>query len=214
MSYIREKEIKGNKYYYEQRSVRVGDKVKTEHIRYVGSKTNNYHNELGTTSYNDKAIKQYGTTENENETGFILNNGMMLDFSGRNEAQGYKNNKPEKNSPDYLKNQRNTDHRDIYKILPEKERESRYDAIKEYGEKTGSIRFTKTSTDNDINIECFKKPTPSQMTRIKSIQQKNKGKIYADMTYKKQEGNTKSVYGGNSKEYNNYNEFERDVNNE
>lgn len=216
MSYIRKKTIKGNEYLYEQRSVRYGNTVKTEHIRYIGNSSLNTSGELGTTSniYSEKSKEKYGYTENENEAGYIESNGKMLDFSGRNEATGYKNRKPIQGQPDYLKNQRSTDHRNIYTILPDKKRESQYDAIKEYGEKTGSIRFTKSPNDNDINMEIFKKPTREQMTRIKSIQQKNRGKIYVDMTYKKQEGTTQSVYGGTSKEYKNFSDFEKDINEE
>lgn len=33
---IRQKNIKGNSYWYEQRSERVGGKVKTRHVRYIG----------------------------------------------------------------------------------------------------------------------------------------------------------------------------------
>ena len=36
MSYIRTKKISGNFYYYQVTSVRVGEKVKQQHVRYIG----------------------------------------------------------------------------------------------------------------------------------------------------------------------------------
>lgn len=215
MVYIRTKTIKGNQYYYEQHSIRSGNKVKTQHIRYVGSVNTNNNRELGTTQVNEydkKAIDRYGYTENEKEAGYILKDGKMLDFSGRFHATGYENKKPKKNEPDYLKNSRSEDHRDIRNIFSEKEKEkdTGYDYIKDYGEKTGSARFT--FINGDSNIEFFKKPTREQITRLKSIQYKNKGKIYADLTYKKDfNGKEKSVYGGTTKEYNSIEELEKDL---
>lgn len=220
MSYIRTKNIKGNTYSYEQESYRENGKVKTRHIKYIGNDTdyrlsNTTRKETHTEKINilnKKAINFFGLTENENEAGYILQDGKMLDFSGRYNAVGYENKKPKNNEPDYLKNQRSIDHREINSILNDKKRETRYDSIKEYGEETGSIRLTKATYDKDINVEFFKKPTFQQLTRLKSIQYKNRGKIYADLTYKKDfKGTEKSVYGGETKEYSSVEALEKDL---
>jgi hypothetical protein len=61
------------------------------------------------------AKEHFGITKDIKEAGFILENGTMLDFSGRHNAVGYKNKIPDKD--DYLKGQRGTDHREIKDIF-------------------------------------------------------------------------------------------------
>lgn len=57
MTYVRSKNIKGHTYYYEVRSVREGDKVRQEYVRYLGKTAPGANkSELGTT----RKIEDYG----------------------------------------------------------------------------------------------------------------------------------------------------------
>jgi len=196
MSYVRKKNIKGKEYLYEQRSDRVGGKVKTTHVKYIGkegvvpNKNENYDaidkKELG---------KTFGYTEDINEAGYIMTDGKLIDFSGKRQASGYKDGKPLPGKPDYLKGGHNLDHREINKVIrTEKLTKKEKDLLKEsqsyymniFGERTGAIRFFKTK--NSINVEFFKKPTSTQLSIIR--QSFREGDIiFADFTYKKKSGN-------------------------
>lgn len=90
----------------------------------------------------DKAIDTFGTTNNVKEAGYVLPDGKMLDFSGRNDAVGYtkKNGKYIAVKDDYLKNSRAFDHRNINKAdglemdMFEKLGGIRMDAVESYAE--------------------------------------------------------------------------------
>lgn len=227
MGYIRTKTIKGNDYLYEQESYRVGNQVRTRHIRYVGKGGNLRGSGLqgsGSTKsknriFNNNEIeKEFGYTENPNEAGFITSDGKMLDFSGRNNASGYKNNKPLPNQPDYLAGRRTIDHREIkqfYKGKDKEEKEYQYQYVESYMKETKSIRLGTTPNDKDINISIGNKITPQQKIRINAIYKEKQnvkgersfgnGKIYLDNDMKKT--NDKFVA---TKTYNNINEFNND----
>lgn len=176
---IRKKIINGNEYYYEQKSVRVGNKVKTEHVRYIGKINNVVPNKQTQNKNNfvfddDKIRKHFGYTDNPNEAGYILSDGKMLDFSGRANATGYKDRKPISKNGDYLANNRVVDHREIYQFTinnkayrneiekekkrkitintPEDEIAQNLDVISIYGKERGSIRLN-TSKKTYSNYE-------------------------------------------------------------
>lgn len=63
------------------------------------------------------ARKFYGTTNDIREAGYVTPGGRMLDLSGRHYATGYEPTKtgyrPKPGEPDYLRGQRNVDHREV-----------------------------------------------------------------------------------------------------
>jgi len=147
----------------------------------------------------NKAKQRYKTTENPQEAGFILNDGSMLDFSGRNEACGYKDSKPTKD--DYLRNQRNTDHRDIYRIM---NREYSTETMDYFGKKTNAIRMTTYNKDS-MSINLYGKPSQKQLTRLRNIYYKGMI-IYTDFDYKRTSKGTAM-----SKEFKTFKEFEDNI---
>ena len=74
MTTIRTKKIGNNHYEYEQRSVRVGDKVKTEHVRYIGKSDIQYISRSGNIS--DKPTPNSVRFEKKN---YKLNNKIITD---------------------------------------------------------------------------------------------------------------------------------------
>lgn len=65
------------------------------------------------TELETKVMDHFGTTSDPREAGYMLQNGTMLDFSGRHDAVGYKNNKPKSGEKDWFRGERNIDHRDL-----------------------------------------------------------------------------------------------------
>jgi len=92
-----------------------------------------------------KAVKQFGITENPSTAGFILSDGRMLDFGGRS-------------------GQRDRDHREIGSILPKGER-SGHEAIVEFG-KLGNIRMHIGSV---VSFDVYVRPTREQLDKIEDI---------------------------------------------
>lgn len=70
-----------------------------------------------------RAKELTGTTLNPNEAGYITMDGEMLDLSGRHYATGYElrdgKYQPQAGKPDYLKNSRGVDHREVSSELME-----------------------------------------------------------------------------------------------
>ena len=90
-----------------------------------------------------RAKTEFGTTSNPREAGYILHDGTMLDFTGRHQAVGYHHvngrNVPKPGQPDYLKNTRNTDHREVADCFPNNI--GGHDAMMHMMNKCNAIRY-------------------------------------------------------------------------
>lgn len=212
MVYTRIKNINGNDYLYLQENNRVNGKIVTSHIGYIGrvgvplgttqtnTSTQKYNKEL-----EENAIKKFGVTNNINEAGYIMRNGDMLDFSGKNEG----------GSP----NNRSLDHRDINKIFDNKNlnltkkendyiKETNYGYVSSFTSRTGAIRYD-GSGGNRIDLSTV--PTQEQKNII--IKNFNKSKrenpseiLIVDIEINNKFGNKQTV----SKEYENAEDFNKD----
>jgi len=114
----------------------------------------------------DKLAKEkFGTTFYPAETGFIMDDLSRLDFTGRNEAQRYRNiaNRfiPESGKPDYLKMQRSTDHRAVHSLIPEQN--YGWEGLSKFMDETGAIRY---DADTGISLVNTNKPNPAQIERV------------------------------------------------
>lgn len=174
MAYDRIKYINGQPYIYRQESYRVNGKVRTRHICYVGKGgmclANSPNKDVVPNTeqqfqeqkikFENNAIKEFGKTENFNEAGYMLDNGEMLDFSGKKDG----------GTP----NMRSYDHREInraifYDDLDQTEKEfskdSTYNDVLIFMNKTGAIR---TDFQNEIKLDMNKNPTQEQKQKIAS----------------------------------------------
>jgi len=158
---IRDKTIYGNDYTYEQQSIRLGNKVTTKHIRYIGKSGRS--SSLGTTSL---------TTTNINKSGFIKSNGDMIDMSEGTDK-------------------RELSHREYLDSVGYK------GTVEDYLSETKGMRINTERNYEEIYIETESKPTKAQMDIIKK-NHKGKRIIFE--------------YGNYDKSYNDYNEFESDIN--
>ena len=105
-----------------------------------------------------KSKERYGITGNIREAGYILADGTMLDFSGRHEAVGYEKGKPKPGQPDYLKNQRSTDHRDVKQLIPHTDEP--FDKMIRFMRECKAIRVMAAS--DSLNIDFVKNITERQ----------------------------------------------------
>lgn len=130
------------------------------------------------------AKKLYGTTNDPREAGYILNDGSMLDFSGRHYAAGYKNKKPLPGQPDYLKGERNVDHREIpaKEIFETTITMSGTEAMIKFETEGNAIRFSFAGGE-DLNISFITTQdiTLKQWDKIGSILKDTEGTIYYDI---------------------------------
>ena len=110
----------------------------------------------------DRAKAQYGTTTDWHEAGWIMPDGTMLDLSGRHYAVGYEGGRPLSGQPDYLRRQRNVDHRDGLAKLVGREGDLS-DQLKRFAQQSGAIRFM---PDVGISLESGQQPTEAQFTSI------------------------------------------------
>lgn len=116
----------------------------------------------------NKAKEHFGITNDINEAGYLLPSGEMLDFSGRHEAVGYEGGKVIKGKPDYLRGQRNVDHRQIQDIIDIKDnRNAMHDFVN-----LGNIRLQPNG------IELSKSPTQKQFNVIKQHILNNRGESF------------------------------------
>ena len=107
------------------------------------------------------AVNHFGTTNDIRECGYILPNGMMLDFTGRHSL-----NKGTDSS--HLSGRRSIDHRDISDIGWSKDGNTKnFDLSMEDFIRLGAIRTHVSRTYSSINL--FKKPTPQQLDIISRI---------------------------------------------
>jgi len=113
-----------------------------------------------------RAINEFGLTSNIDEAGYILSDGRLLDFSGKNQG-----------GPG---GERVRDHREIEGIFDKKtfgKFKFRFDAVTKFGRDTGAIRIG--TSDEDVIVNNFRKPTQTQVNIIKDAA-KVKGGIIAD----------------------------------
>ncbi len=108
---------------------------------------------------NKKAIKHFGTTTNILEGGYILTDGNILDFSGKNDGG--------------MSGMRSMDHRDIGEILES----SGTDSLIEFMN-MGNIRLNPESKGLDITIE----PTQEQINTIRHYINYFNGEIILDIS--------------------------------
>ena len=112
----------------------------------------------------------FGITSNIKEAGYILEDGTMLDFSGRYSAQGYKRDNFHfiPTDSDYLKNQRNSDHREISKLY--KGEEEPTDAMIRFMKECKAIRVV--SGKDELDIDFIKKVSEKQKNILKNFEGK------------------------------------------
>lgn len=86
----------------------------------TGRKGGQYGNKNAQKDLEDKAIKQFGLTNNPDEAGYVLSDGRMLDFSGRHQLseqyQRIDNHNIPRSGPDDLYGKRSIDHRAVNTI--------------------------------------------------------------------------------------------------
>jgi hypothetical protein len=113
----------------------------------------------------DLAKSHFGTTLKPQETGFILDDGTRLDFSGRHEAAGYKKllDKfvPENGQIDYLRGERATDHRTVNQIMPNIN--YGWDSLSTFIDKTGAVRYM---PETGVSMVHTNKPSEAQLAKI------------------------------------------------
>ena len=116
-----------------------------------------------------KSKEHYGTTQDIREAGYIMADGTMLDFSGRHEAVGYEKGKPKPGEPDYLKGQRNTDHRDVKNIIPGTEHQ--FDKMAKFMRECRAIRIlTPPKNRSELNMDFIENITTSQENLLKDFE--------------------------------------------
>ena len=109
------------------------------------------------------AIEEFGTTDDPREAGYILQDGTMLDFSGKVEG----------GSP----GTRSYDHRQIGSIMDDL---SGYDSLVEFASKTGSIRAS--ISGNSMIIDIYGPITRSQFEQLQDASFYGVEEIYYDIT--------------------------------
>jgi len=127
----------------------------------------------------DSAKRNHGVTQRIDEAGYILPNGELLDFSGRAQAMGYERTGkyafgPKRGQPDYLRGNRQVDHREVeYKNRPS--RSGANDAAMEQFLSLGAIR-----TGQGL-LDIRQRPTASQWARIREVIEHNNGAVSLDV---------------------------------
>jgi len=136
-----------------------------------------------------KAKEHFGITLDPREAGYILEDGTMLDFTGRHHASGYEHihlptgeviHRPLPGQPDYLKHKRSEDHRSISAIFPPPI--SGVDAMIKFEHEANAIRFH-LSMDGDLNISLTtaQNPTEAQWDKLNKIQRSTGGVVFFDI---------------------------------
>lgn len=115
------------------------------------------------------AKRRHGTTRSIYEAGYVLPDGTMLDFSGKSDAGGYErkpdgNFGPQSGQPDYLRDTRNSDHREIR--FSESQDFGGNEAMTEFMRK-GAVRVDANS--GLISIHGRQRLTSAQKSALKDI---------------------------------------------
>lgn len=121
----------------------------------------------------NKSIEYFGTTNRPLEAGYIMPRGQLLDFSGRHYAVGYKDKKPKPGQPDYLRNTRGVDHRELGDLVPRGGTEGMIDFI----DKSGAIRYDARTNFYD----GIREPTSEQKRFMKKMIDYAQGATSIDM---------------------------------
>jgi hypothetical protein len=135
----------------------------------------------------------FGTTLNPKETGYILDDGTRLDFSGRHYAGGYEKQGdrfvPTKD--DYLANQRSVDHREVGSELPGYD--YGWEGLSKFIDETGAVRYDPVG---GISLMDTNKPSKKQIEVIVNDYKRSGNPLYIDI-------DNKSGANIASKEFNN-----------
>jgi len=105
---------------------------------------------------NKAAIKEFGTTSNFLEVGYIKHDGKLLDFSGKKEG----------GTP----GMRSYDHREVCRAINTKGKGISGDKCMDFFERQGNVRFGMVnSRDPSVNISLntFQTPTEKQTQRMR-----------------------------------------------
>lgn len=129
----------------------------------------------------ESAKKYFGTTFYPQETGYIMDDLSRLDFTGRNQAAGYRNVAgryiPEAGKPDYLKMERSVDHREVSPLLPQGT-ESGWGSLSKFLDDTGAIRY---DSNYGISLVNTNKPNPQQIEKVVNDFRKSKTPLLIDI---------------------------------
>jgi hypothetical protein len=146
------------------------------------------------------AKKYYGITNDPREAGYIMNDGTMLDFSGRHYSPGYEKGKPIPGQPDHLKGMKNVDHREVnIKALFNDERS--YDPnerMLKFEIEGNGIRVSGGENDVSVMLQDGQNPTEEQWNRIDWMRRRSADKtiyydIYGDDFYLRARGETENI---------------------
>jgi len=140
-------------------------------------------------NYEKLAVNKFGITNNLDEAGYILNDGRLLDFSGRSQATGYTkiNGMFKANEKDYLKGSRNIDHREIAKSVNTLSSND-WDKVTSFEKGTNALRYSKNSDNISISKLPNQKLTDNQYRQLKNPYIKGQTEYYVDIIDNK--GNT------------------------
>lgn len=124
----------------------------------------------------ESAKRTMGVTQRIDEAGYILPDGTLLDFTGRHYGTGYERKGdyqfgPKPGQPDYVKGQRQVDHREI-----------EFDGVPDNGgdamlafQDLGAIRTGQGLIDMRV------KPTSAQEAQIRRVVEHNNGEVVVDL---------------------------------
>lgn len=130
-----------------------------------------------------RAIDYYGTTSRPSETGYILDNGQRLDFTGRRDVPSDYRKVGTSYIPkgqDYLKNERSTDHRDVFNV--QENVPYGWDALANFIDQTGAVRYLQ---DVGVSLVDTNKPSKKQIETIVNDFRMNGEPLTIDVDSKK-----------------------------
>jgi len=123
----------------------------------------------------------FGTTLNPRETGYILDDGTRLDFSGRHYAGGYtkEGDRFVPTKDDYLANQRSVDHREVGSEL--EGYDYGWEGLSKFIDETGAVRYDATS---GVSLMDTNKPSKKQIETIVNDYKNSGNPLYIDIDNK------------------------------